>query len=59
MTVACTFVAGTTYHIVARWDSNNTLDGTNYLCISVNDTHTFGLSSSYTPEAPSANIYIG
>ena len=59
MTVACTFVAGTTYHIVARWDSKNTLDGTNYCCISINDVHTFGLTSTWTVETPGSTIYIG
>jgi hypothetical protein len=58
-TVACAFVAGTTYHLVARYDSKATIDSSNYLCISVNDVHTFGLTSSYTPEAPSATITIG
>jgi hypothetical protein len=58
-TATITLTAGAKVHIVARWDADNTLDGTNYLCLSVNDTHTFGRSSSYTPEAPSATIYVG
>ncbi|MHA2047604.1 MAG: hypothetical protein ACW99G_22720 [Candidatus Thorarchaeota archaeon] len=44
------WTAGTTYHVVARWDSDNSLDGTNYICISINDAHTFGKSSSFTPD---------
>ena len=36
------WIAGTTYCVVGRWDTKNTLDGTNYFSISVNDTHTFG-----------------
>lgn len=43
------WTAGTTYHIVVRADSKNTLDGTNYMCISVNDSHTFGATSAPTP----------
>jgi hypothetical protein len=39
------WVAGTTYCVVIRWDSKNTLDGTNYMCISINDVHTLGASS--------------
>jgi hypothetical protein len=46
------WVAGTTYCIVARWDSKNTLDGTNYICLSVNDVHTFGGTSSPLVDAP-------
>ncbi len=46
MNAATTYVAGNTYFIVFRWDVKNTLDGTNYLCTSVNDSHTFGGSSA-------------
>ncbi len=53
------WTAGTTYHVFARWDSRNDLDATNYLCLSINDSHTFGYASSYTAEAPAATIYFG
>jgi hypothetical protein len=36
------WVAGTTYNVCVSWDSKNTLDGTNYIRISINDVHTFG-----------------
>lgn len=39
------WTAGTTYLVVARWDSINTLDGTNYASITVNNTTTFGYTS--------------
>ena len=39
------FSAGTTYNIVLRWDINNKLDGTNYASISINDSHTFGITT--------------
>lgn len=43
------WVAGTTYNICIRWDSKNTIDGTNYVCISINDVHTFGKTATWTP----------
>nr|NIV30879.1 hypothetical protein [Anaerolineae bacterium] len=45
-------VAGTTYCIVARWDTKGTLDGTNHACLSVNNSHTFGMSTRPDPYAP-------
>ncbi len=52
------WVPGNTYCVVARWDTNNTLDGTNYGCISWNDTHTFGHSAQ--PSAVDiATLYVG
>jgi uncharacterized LabA/DUF88 family protein len=54
------WVAGTTYAVVVRWDNQNTLDGTNYLSITVDDgTATVGRTTVYTPEAPAATLYIG
>jgi len=41
--------AGATYNVVARWDVKNTLDGTNYACISINDVHSFGYTTAITP----------
>lgn len=52
------WAAGTTYLVIARWDSQNTLDGANYACLTINNSSTFGCAS-YTPEAPNATIYIG
>ena len=43
------WTAGNTYFIVARWDKKNTLDGTNYGSLSINDVHTF--SSTTAPTA--------
>ncbi len=50
--------AGTTYCIVFRWDSKNTLDGTNYYSLSVDDAHAFSVSTpqSSTPTSP---FYLG
>jgi hypothetical protein len=53
------WVAGTTYNIVTRWDSKNTLDGTNYLCISVNDVHTFGGTTAPVIVTPSTTLNLG
>lgn len=39
--------AGQTYSVVVRWDTKNTLGGTNYASISVDDIHTFGQTSSF------------
>jgi len=36
------WVAGATYQLIFRWDTKNSLDGTNLLSISVGDIHTFG-----------------
>ncbi|MFC1600632.1 LamG domain-containing protein, partial [Patescibacteria group bacterium] len=51
--------AGTTYLITARWDEKNTLDGTNYLSISVNDSHTLGASSTINVTSTLSDIYVG
>ncbi|MFC1600554.1 LamG-like jellyroll fold domain-containing protein [Patescibacteria group bacterium] len=51
--------AGTTYHIVARWDTKNTLDGTNYASLSINNNHSFDRTSSFTSQTPLSNIYVG
>jgi hypothetical protein len=39
------WTAGTTYCVVLRWDVDNTLDGTNHLCLSVNDAHAYAITS--------------
>jgi len=51
-------VAGTTYCCVLRWDMKNTLDGINHVCLSVNDVHTFGITSVTEWNVP-ATGYIG
>ncbi len=53
------WTAGTTYHIVVRWDSKNTLDGTNYASIHVNGSGTFDITSAFTAITPDATAYIG
>ncbi len=55
---ASNWVAGTTYAVVCRWDTKNSLDGTNYMSISVDDVHTFGKSSSFGPGGWQ-NMYLG
>jgi hypothetical protein len=42
------WTAGTTYCIIARWSSVATLDGTNYACVSVDDAHTYGMTTAPT-----------
>lgn len=59
LTVASDVVAGTTYPLIARWDCHNTLDGTNYLCLSIGDSHTFGVTAQPTAAAPDATLYLG
>lgn len=51
-------VAGATYCMVLRWDTRNTLDGTSYLCVSVNDTHLFGVTTAPTAFIPSGITYL-
>jgi len=52
-------VAGAFYFIAVRWDCDNTLDGTNYICISIDDTHAFSISSPPTASAPLASPIMG
>lgn len=54
-----TAVAGTMECIVTRRNVTNKIDGTNYLCISIDDAHTFGAATQPTASAPDATIYIG
>jgi len=51
--------AGTTYHIAISFDADNTIDGTNYARLSINDTHTYGITSSLSVVAPASLIYLG
>ncbi len=59
LTVSSALTAGTAYSLVARWDIQNTLDGTNYVSFSINDTHTFGVTTQPTAAAPAAQVFIG
>ena len=59
LTVATALSAGTTYSLVARWDCVNTLDGTNYVALSIDDAHTFGVTAAPTPSSPAPAIYVG
>ena len=53
------WVAGSKYCVILRFDLDNTLDGTNYVCITVNDSHSFGRSSAISPITPIATSVIG
>jgi len=44
------WTAGTTYHVVVRWDLRNPLDGTNYYCVSINGVDTFDEANTNTVE---------
>ena len=57
-TSVSSWTAGTMYQVTARWDTDNSLDGTNYGSISINDSHTFGRTSSFTSTTGSTN-YAG
>ncbi|MBI2028911.1 hypothetical protein HYT02_00645 [Candidatus Gottesmanbacteria bacterium] len=59
MTVSSNVAAGTTYSLVARWDTQTKIDGTNYACLSIDDSHTCGATTAPTAGAPDATIYIG
>jgi hypothetical protein len=52
------WTAGTSYHVTFRWDSKNSLDGTNYVCISVNGSHTFAVTDTIELRVPT-NITLG
>ncbi len=51
-------VAGDTYCVVASWDTKNTIDGENYLRLSINDVHTYG-GTIPTVGVPSTVVNIG
>jgi hypothetical protein len=59
LTVASAVVAGTMYKLMLSWDTKNYIDGTNYVRVSINDVHTFGITTAPTLAAPGATIYIG
>jgi len=53
------WTAGTTYFVVVRWDSKKTLDGTNYACVSINNVHTYGITTQPTMGTPDTTQHIG
>lgn len=59
LTVSSNVAAGTTYSLVARWDTQNVIQGTNYASLSIDDTHSFGITTQPTAGAPDSTIYIG
>jgi hypothetical protein len=59
LTAAHTFVAGTRVSLAGMWSCVNKLDGTNYLCLSINDAQTYGATTQPTASAPSETDYIG
>jgi len=48
------WTAGSTYNVVVRWDTRNTLDGTNYICIAIDNINTCG-----QPLAPGSDTPYG
>ncbi len=59
ITSSQTLTAGTTYLIIARWSTDYKIDGTNYLSLSINDSHTFGTTNAPAVSATTADIKIG
>jgi hypothetical protein len=53
------WTAGTTYYMCASWDTRNTINGTNYLRLSVNGAHTYGVTTAPSISSVAANISIG
>jgi len=53
------WTAGTQYHIVVRWNSHTTIDGTNYVCLTINNSHSYDTTSTWTANAPEGTLYIG
>ncbi len=53
------WTSGTWYFITARWNANNTISGSNYVCLGINGTETCGRTSAWTPSTPRAINYIG
>ena len=59
ITVASAVTAGSTYYLCVSWSKHVAIDGTNYARVSINDTHTFGITTAPTLSAPAAIMYIG
>ena len=58
-TSVLSWTAGSTYNIVARWDYKNTIDGTNYVSLSINGLTTYGGTVSPGNFSPGANNGFG
>ncbi|HRN70579.1 MAG TPA: hypothetical protein PLS49_05325, partial [Candidatus Woesebacteria bacterium] len=50
------WTAGSTYNIVVRWDTKNTLDGTNYVCFTIDNVNTCGLTQAPSSDTPYGKI---
>ena len=59
MTVDSSISAGTSYSIVLRYDTNNYISGSNYACLSINDSHNCGITTQPTSSQPSTSFYLG
>lgn len=46
------WAAGTTYCVVARWDSRNTLDGVHHSCLTIDDVHDFEYETPWDAIVP-------
>ncbi len=53
-----TWAQGDVRILIGRWDTKKTLDGTNYLCLTINDANSFGSATTPTASAP-ATFWIG
>ena len=53
------WTAGTTYNIVARWDTKNKIDGTNFASLSINGITTYGSNTTPAVVAAGGNTIIG
>lgn len=51
--------AGTTYNLVANWDTKNPLSGSNYVCFTINNGTPACETTQPTASTPGSNIYIG
>ena len=52
------FVAGTTVQIAVSWDTVNKLDGTNYGRITIDGSHSYGITVQPTTAAPVSTLYL-
>ena len=59
ITTASAVTAGTAINLCFSWDVKNFIDGTNYYRLSINDAHTFGITTAPTLVAPATTCYIG
>ncbi len=59
MTIDSVISAGSSYSIVLRYDTNNFINGSNYSCLSINDSHSCGITTQPTSTQPSTSFYLG